>query len=935
MNLKASLSRFRAIRRLGRCASALLLGIGIALLLLLACGLLDAWLAFEVGARRTLVTAALLLLAASLVGLLIRAWSLNWQTAAEEADKLIGEARNPASTALGITTGEDSALGRYLASLTREQATKRIAALKAGRILHWRGMLRAARLMLVPAVAVLALLLAMPDASRTILQRLTHPDEDLPPWSNLRFVVEPASPSVVYGGEVTVAVNLHHTEPLRHPVELWVRDSNSGEIQKLNCYRESETRYSKTLDSMVEPVSIAFACGRARSHWVPIELLLQPRVLAGDATITPPAHTGLQPVTISLDNDQLKVPEGAQVSLTLHSNRPLSASSMTCRYPTRPGEAEQVVVVNGTVPTPRSIRFEWMAGRDCDLEILIRDIRGTAAASPLKLKLISIPDRPPNVDLESPGPYLYATPSSTLTIRGTTDDEYGLADVRLVRTLRGFRDRSLHIARELQGREYDFNKEMKLPDIGVSPGEVIEIYVESSDHNPTLLGRNSSSVSRVLIISEEQYAEYIRAKTSLEQFNARYQLITGALDEAIQALEQLRKALEQDDPKAAEEALKRSREAHAKAFELLNKLADDFPAFETEKRLQELAREAAQDLRPNIQELRDFDPAGDKKENLEDLAKMIKRLGAHKQKQQKMEQDAELMAQAATLLEMAARFRKIYQTQESLTKRIGGIAEEIRKGINHNSRLLGSLADTQDENREALDDFAAELAKRLEKVDRPELESVKQAAREFLDALKEADPQSVMGLGADAGRNGNSTDAYAQAELARSMLEKLMNRPDEFAAACKGDADGFDFNIPDVGLAMQQLLEGLMKQNEGDQGQQQGNGQGGQPGFGQGGQGGGQGGHGFGFGGGGEPGFSMLDVPVVGPERLFLSPSDRAGAGGGESKTGGKRPVDLAHENSNWQPVDPVEASRHAPDPRSVPEAYRDAVKLYYSSDDR
>ena len=250
-----------------------------------------------------------------------------------------------------------------------------------------------------------------------------------------------------------------------------------------------------------------------------------------------------------------------------------------------------------------------------------------------------------------------------------------------MRTLRGFRDRSVHIARDLEGKQFDFNKQMALPDIGISPGDMIEIYVESSDHNPTLLGRNSSSISKVLIISEEQYAEYIRAKTTLEQFNARYRLITGALDEAIQALKELQEALEDgDNPEQAKAALKRAQDAHKKATELLNQLADDFPAFETEKRLQELAREAAKELAPNMRELGKLDPEGDKEENLRKLQAMLDRIEKQKGRQKKMERDAELMAQAASIMEMAARFRKVYQTQKSITKRIGTICRGDPQG---------------------------------------------------------------------------------------------------------------------------------------------------------------------------------------------------------------------------------------------------------------
>ena len=136
-------------------------------------------------------------------------------------------------------------------------------------------------------------------------------------------------------------------------------------------------------------------------------------------------------------------------------------------------------------------------------------------------------------------------------------------------------------------------------------------------------------------------------------------------------------------------------------------------------------------------------------------------------------------------------------------------------------------------------------------------------------------------------------------------------------------------------MTMQQLLEGLLRQNEGDQRDGEDGQGGGQGGNGPN-QGGGQGGQGFGFGGNGQPGFSMMDVPVLGPERLSLNPSQAGGPGGGNSKQGaGSKPEDLNTEKSNWKPGDTEVQSRHSPDPESIPEAYRDAIKLYYSGDDR
>ena len=927
MQLHSSLQRLRKLLRLRRCLSALVMTLSGLLLLALVCGLLDAWQAYETESRTLLVSLALAAAAILMVVNFIRAWNVSLQQSAQEADRLLGEPRRTTTSALALKADEEeSPLSRYLADKTREKAAEGISSLPRSKVLQWPSLLKTGRYLLPPLVVLAILFLALPQASKTILARLLQPGTDLPPWSPIQFSIEPREPQVVYGGELGLAVELAGVDALENPVELWVRDRKGGSIQKLTCYQESSMRYSKTLESMVEPVEVAFACGKARSKWHAVELLLQPRVLGGEATITPPGHTNLKPLTLSLDNDQLKIPEGSQVSLSLESNRPLSPCSMSYRLDNKPGEPEQVLEVEGKVTTENAVTFAWTATRSGTLEILIRDVQGTPASSPIRLRLDSVMDQPPSVELHSPGPYLYATPSSSIRISGFTEDEYGLSDVRLVRALQGFRDRALSIAADLEDKEFSFERQMNLAEVGIIPGEIIEVYVEAADHNPTLLGRNSSAISKVLIISEEQYAAYIRARTTLEEFNARYRALADALNEAARALEQLREALEQDDAEGAAQALENARKKHQQAAELLKRVAEDFPAFETEKRLQELARESLKDVEQNLESLEELDLADNDKKQGEAIDRMMERLGRQKQKRQEMERDAQLMAQTGILLEMAARFRKIYETQVSITKRIETIAIEIQRGINRNNRLLEPLADTQEKNREALDKFASDLTARLEQIERDELQDAKQSAIAFLKALEEADPQSVMELAAKDARNGNSNAAYVQAELARSLLEKLMDLPGEFPAACKGDSGGFKFDIPDVDDAMRQLLEGLLQQNKPEQGQ---GGQGGRQGMGQG-QGQGLGAGGFGMGGQGQPGHSMLDAPVLGPERLRFQ-SEGSGSGTGQGKeSGSTRPLDLTREDSDFDPGDEIEDSRHAPDPNSIPEAYREAVKRYY-----
>ncbi|MCW1885692.1 DUF4175 domain-containing protein [Luteolibacter flavescens] len=918
MTFPSSLNRIRRWRRFGRWLVALLAAAALACLLALGAGLADAGLAFEASGRSALVATVLVVLSLAALAALGKASLFSRKRGAETADRLLASPRNPASAALTLDpAAAETPLARHLAERSHREAAAELAAIPVSNIIPWRPIGLAASALALAALPIGILWFATPDATRTVAQRLMEPEADLPPWSPLRFAIDPVAPSTVYGGELEVAVEITGGE-LEHPVELLVRRPGTDEVLRLPSFRESDTRFSRTLDALTEPVSIAFACGKARSTWVPVELLLQPKVLAGKVTITPPAYTGREAATTPLDTNEIAAIEGSEIVLEVTSNRPLAPSALVFTPATAPGVESVPEEIPGEIISSEAIAFRWIATRPGKLSAMLRDVRGTPATTPLDLGLKALPDQAPVVDLASPPRFLLATPSSTLRLAGRAEDDHALSKVQLVRTLEGFRDRTRVVAPTLRDKAFDFADAVQLSELGVHPGQTIELFLQASDHNPSLLGQGASEISRVQIISEDDYAYRIRAKTTLEQFGARYAAIAQAFEQAKQSLDAMDKAADLNDPAAVEKARQDATAAHQQAAELLEALANDFPAFELEQRLKDLAAKGAADAKQNLEQLGAFDPKGGEADQRRAIREMRDRLGARQQEHQQLQDDAKTVAEAGKLLEMAAKFQQIYQTQVSISKRIRTIAEEINKGNDQNRRLLPSLAETQDKNREALDQFASELKKRAEACTDPALAPLAESSLQFLEALRLSDPQSVMESGAKAGRLGVANDAFVQAELARGLLETLMQRQDDpFAQACQGQCMNFSIPRPDVNATMQQLLEGLMCQNPGMS-----------PNQGQGG--GGMGGGGTGPTGNAAPGFSMMDLPVVGPQRMNFEPASMGGSADGKGQTTPGRQAATAAESSSMKPSELPRETRSAPEPESVPEPYREAVKRYF-----
>lgn len=911
--------RIRLFLSAGRLIAAVLATLTLAGLLWLAFGWVDRTAGFESGVR--VVVTSVLLALVGIVGmvLLFHALRVDMSAAADVADTRLGDPRRPASVALTLDAAKAATpLEEMLIRRTVESASVSLAQLPLGRIFPWRGVARGLALLAVPVIGFMIFRLASPAAFSTVASRLLHPGTDIPPYSPLVFKIEQEVLSAVYGGELQLEASVTGGR-LDHPVECLVRNPRRGEVLRLPAFRESPTRFSRRLDGLTEAVEIAIACGKARSRWMPVEILLEPKILSGLVRVVPPAYTGLAPTAFPLDTNEIAVIEGSAVSLEITSNRPLASGTLVFTPSAVPGTEVKSQSYKGEVSESHQVNFTWGATRPGRISVSVSDLRGTPSPQPLELALRIIPDCAPSVELASPPPLLFATPKSVIPISGTAEDDFALSRLQFVRTLSGFRDRVRVVAPELHEKSYTFDEKLDLDSLGLEAGQTIELMLEASDHNPSLLGHGSSGISRIRIISEDQYAEYIRSKTTIAQFAARFEAARGAINRAREALDELKAAIEKGDRDAAGKALENARDAHRKGAEMLGEIAGDFPAFELENRLKDLAEKQAGDLGENLKALGDFDPAGGKDQEAA-IDEMLERLGRRQQQADGLDADVRLARQIAGILEMAAKFHQIYENQVSIAKRFGTVVKELRQGENRNRRLLPSLAETQEKNRMALGDFKVELKLRLEAIPagEPELAPMVNSAFQFLTDLDAAAPETLMDAATAHGKAGQANDAFTNAELARELLERLLSKPEPFPEAVMGKAPQLDGAPADVNANIEQMLKLLLGQNPGNPGD--GQAQGGGPGMGA-------------MGPQGAPANGVpMNLPVVGPDRLQFDPlASSSKSDGGKGKTGPVAPLPETAETGTIRPTGDRKGESSTLSPESVPEPYREAVKRFFT----
>lgn len=906
-----------------------------------AIGMADYFLAFGDAVRLVLLAGLCGAAAVAALFWIGRELMLRDLAAACRADELLGNRRRTAQGALELCAAPGghaapvSEMRAYLVGRAIESAGRDLERLPLRSALPRAELGRQARVFALQVAAACFLYVLNPPAGQVIAARLFMPLRDIPPYSTVTFRVSPDAPRVIYGGAVEVACDVSGSRE-GDPVLCLTR--SRGQVHRSTCFQENGRRYTQRLERVVAPVEVCFATGKARSRWFTVDVLLQPEIAGASAIITPPPYTGLPARRIVPGREELAGYRRSRVEMRVTSNRPLKDGSVAISPREDPANVQ---VVPGVPVGMETVAFEWSLMGDAALDVSVRDVRGTTNRVPWRLRQSLLPDEPPAAGIATPPPFSLATTAAVVTVSGAVTDDLGLRKADMVRALVGFRDRSLVLPVDMGDREFDFERSVAMGTLGVKPGQVLEFFVEASDGNPDLTGVTLSDVARVQIISDDEYAMLMRARTELEEFAARFDAAKDSMEEMVKALEALSKALDTGVPAAdiearREEALRTNRRIGS----LLEKIAKDFPVFDLDSRLTGAVSDALQTMRKQEGQL--ADPSFAVKDAAAKVRFMIDELGGATRNIEKVADQAGSVEEIARMMEMAAEFRDMVNRQGDLVRRIERMNAESG---NRDPVMLAEAARRQRGILERTQRFAPELRKRAVALPGG-FEKIRQSAVEFADALESAGVGKLMSDAALAADNRDGRETHRLAALALEKLKNLLGKDDSgagdgqgekaggdgggggggggqgslFAGMCRGQGT-FDA-ADDVRATLQQMLSAIMQRRCG-------NSEGTGPGMAGGGIIGGDINDGYTVGG-----FSSLNVPVSGPERAAYSPP-AAGAGMGLQGRGkgsgrGQPGPEVKKERLTARESSPLRGERLQME--QVPEKYRDAVKRYFSA---
>ena len=894
---------------------ALLQVLSRAILVLTGYFLLDYFLALGAAARFALGALLLGVLAVVLAARGLRIAALTPRDMAVRADRRIG---GPRRAILGAYELEDwlAAAGEpglmsYLAGQAIGRAADQVRRLDLRDLLleaefrRHRRVLRACA-----AAAALAFLVNIP-ATCTILGRIFLPGRDIPPYSRYTFRIEPETPVVLYGGDLAVRAEIGGRAV---GGEVGFLTRAGGRIHRAACFQESATRFAQRLEGVIEPVEFCFTVGRARSRWQPVDVLFDPRIAAAEVVLVPPAYSGKPARRFYLGAEDVSGLKGTRVELTLTSNRPLRDGVVHWRFE---NDSDSAPPLAGEKVGDHTVRFAWTLRATATAEITVRDIRGTPNTSPFKVAQRVLPDEPPSVALSEPPPFSLATPGIIVPVRGSADDDLGLRQVDLARALVGYRDRLQTVGPPEPAAGFEYEGVLALPKLGVEPGQVLELYLEAMDSNPSLAGVSVSEVARVQIISEEEYALMLRVRISAEEFQARFDTVHRDFTNLQESLRRLSDELGQVErnAEAVERAREEARRAAERAAKSFDEVARDFPAFDMERRLQEAASGMAEKMRSAEAMLAESAPPHDGLK--EQVDSFLEEYAAARRDLDEQVRDAGEAALLAEIMESAARYARLLSEQESLVRRLSRFEGGGRK---EDLPILAELEGRQAEIRRELSDLLNTIDAQAGKL-RLDYQQLTADMEAFVEKARELEIVPTMEGAELKARNHDGAETCRLAGRALEKMKELAG-PEKgscFGGMCQGQLR-FDVR-QNMRSTLEQMLAAITMRIC--------NGEGSMPGMGRGGS---------GLGGGDSDGFWMggqspLDVAVYGPERRAYRSSAAGGSGSGQGKGPGdhrigKRETDRVAPAANG----PVAAESMPLE--NVPENYRESVKRYFSAEE-
>ncbi len=758
----------------------------------------------------------------------------------------VGATRGQILSAVDLDGGDRRGLATHrpelsaaLARMAVERAVKLAGAVAASAAVPAKAVSQSAATLAIAGTAIFLLSLVLPRLAATEWRRFADPFGDHPPFSTIDFDVQPGDAKVVYGSglEVRAAISGGQADA----VEMVLDAAPMAAGRAAATPVAGADRGSEVVPMFPEPdaqwrASIANITGRmtyylrtrgARSRRFSIDVITVPKIEGVNFRITPPAYTRQSVYEGALPQGGLTGLPGTEIRVSIRSNRPLSGGKLIYVI----GRQRNEVPMSSLDPAIEDTVAGAVAiagnGR---IEAEIVDADGQPSADKYSAPVTQLTDERPIVRLVEPRAVSFATPTAIIPVVIAAEDDYGLAQVQLYRSLNDSRSLPAEIPLgDPPPRLVNQVVPLPLVDYGLDAGDEIKLFARVTDNDPVAssgsegaTGKGTESAVVVIrIISQQEFDRYRQSRDAMETLTAKYQEARRRMESLADETEKVRKELaELEEEKEIPPELRKKMEELAEKFqqeaEALRRLAGEKLPFaidqELTKRLEEQA-ERLEQLQKKMKDLADDDEAL-RREIEQQMAELAKAL---KEQREQLEREAmqplENMRAMLPLLRDEQRFVALYRRQRDLADRLAGLKE---KGNDDDPALKARMRDLEDEQRKlrnSLETLMSDIEEHAAGLpEEEEFRELRESALEFVEAVRSSGASEAMteaenGLSEFDGRRG-----HAGALEAAEILEKLLAKSGGMGQG--GAQNALRRFGPSLGEAMGQSLQQMMQSGQ-------------------------------------------------------------------------------------------------------------------------
>lgn len=656
-----------------------------------------------------------------------------------------------------------------------------------------------------------------PVLTQTEWLRFADPFGDHPPYSRTHFHVEPGDTSVRYGDGLEILVTVTG-QPI-DDLELVLRTSPDGRKthdERLPMFFDVAGQWKASVSSITSPVQYFVQARTGRSRRFKISVATVPQIENVRFRIQPPDYTRDAVYEGPLPQGGINALAGTIIEVKATSNRPLKEGLVEVVG----GERRESVSLKPATSDEecREVRGQWTVTQAGSFHLSVTDIAGQKSRDSFSGTMNLLRDQTPMVRIVEPATQSLATPSVTLPVSISAEDDYGITRLQLFRSLND--SRATPMSFDLPSppsRRLEQPVQLPLSAYGLQPGDVIKLFARVEDNDPAGAKGSESSVVVIQIISEQDLERLVRAREGLDVMISKYQEAQRRLEAAQEEIDQMRKKLEKRDPDGA-----LSEEEKQELEKLAERLADQANAVsESAKHLMpyDLDKSLNDELKQLSKKLQDAsDAAANAANSLPKAGQAARQLAAmqetlareKKQMKEGVTDPLEQLSEIYPLLEDQNRFVELYYRQRDLAERLNSLKNQNNPDDPSIKARMRELEAEQRKTREDLENLLNDIETHAQRLpeDDERLQELAQSALEFVESVRGSGAETSMSnaelkLAEFSGEKGHS-----HAKSAADILEKFLSRCQGNGQACDKACQSLKFSPGEgaLGDTLSQLL---------------------------------------------------------------------------------------------------------------------------------